>query len=75
MSSSTAIQEVVPSVGDRGAIPLCQAGAQALEHLPPLDVGCPQLLSSAACEVLTKSLAAYKMIFQPHGSDLAQWAG
>lgn len=39
---------------------LCQA-----VHLPPLDVGYPQLVSSAACKVLAKSLGTYKMIFQP----------
>lgn len=51
---------VVPCVGDPGAIPLCQA-----VHLPPLDVGYPQLVSSPACKVLAKSLGTYKMIFQP----------
>lgn len=66
-----AIQEVVPCVGDPGAIHLCQAGAQALGHLPPLHVGRSQLLSSAAGKVLAKSLGAYRVIFQPHGSDLA----
>lgn len=36
-----AIQEDVPCVGDCGVVPLHQAGAQALGHLPPLGVDCP----------------------------------